>query len=123
MPEGYDKRAEGAYCEIWLHASQKDAFLTATDSDRRRVERLFDYMSEEGPDVLTSQQYKNEGRHNVSGRKIPVFALSAKQLRVYGGWIGGNPRIFLCPEIAIKQAKKADQEQLQRVARKVGEKL
>jgi hypothetical protein len=123
VPEGYDKRAEGTYCEIWLHSSQKAVFLTATDSDRRRVERFFDHMAEEGPEVLTSQQYKNEGRHDVGGKKIPVYAIGAKQLRVYGGWVGSEPRIFLCPEVAIKKAKKADQEQLHRVAKKLGEQL
>jgi hypothetical protein len=39
---------------------------------------------------------------------------------VYGGWVE-KPRAFVCPEVAIKKDKKADQEQLKRVAKKVGE--
>ena len=52
---------------------------------------------------------------------IAVYAAKSWQLRIYGGLIKvRGVRVFLCPEGAIKKQDRADQAQLQRVAKVLG---
>jgi hypothetical protein len=122
LRNGYLKVAEGAHCEVWVHEKALVDFRSAPDKDRARAERIINHLSEQGPDLLNDQQFKQEGRYTSASGKIVVCAVKSYQLRVYGGWLNGPPRVFLCPEVAIKKTVKADQSQLKRVATKVGEK-
>jgi hypothetical protein len=52
---------------------------------------------------------------------LSVYAVKAHQVRVYGGLIRvRGESVFLCPEATIKKRDKANQEQLERVARTLG---
>jgi hypothetical protein len=54
------------------------------------------------------------------GEKCAIFAFKAYQLRVYGGYIPGRDREFLCTEIEV--AKKRDRaNRLKRSAKLLGE--
>ena len=122
LRDGYVKIADGAHCQVWMHAKALEEFKSAPGNDRARAEKFIDHLSEHGPDLLNDKQFKQEGRYPSESGKTVVCAVKSYQLRVYGGWLDGPPRIFLCPEVAIKKADKADQKQLKRVASKVGEK-
>lgn len=122
LRDGYVKIAEGAHCEVWMHSKALEEFRSAPEKDRARAERFIDHISERGPALLNDTQFKQEGRFPSETGKIVVSAVKSYQLRVYGGWLEGPPRVFLCPEVAIKKTNKADQKQLKRVASKVGEK-
>jgi mRNA-degrading endonuclease RelE of RelBE toxin-antitoxin system len=115
--EHYNQFAKGAHCEVWMHVKALKEYKSAPAKDRARIERILDHLSEQGPDMLNQEQFKQEMRH----QNVVVFAAKSYQLRVYGGWKNGDPRLFLCPEIAIKKDNKADKDQLKRVAIKVGE--
>ena len=121
MRDGFGKFAAGAHCEVWMHTKALKEYKNSPANDRARIERILDHLSEQGPDLLNEEQFKAEGRYNSDAGKVMVYAAKSYQLRVYGGWLDGPPRVFLCPEVAIKKTNKADQEQLKRVARKVGE--
>ena len=116
------KIAQGAHCEVWIHVKALADFKEAPAKDRARAERFLDHISEKGPGDLNDTQFKQEGRFPSASGKIVVCAVKAYQLRIYGGWQNGPPRVFLCPEVTIKKTNKADQKQLKRVASKVGEK-
>ncbi len=124
LTDGYIRVAEGAFCEVWFSKKTLKVYKSAPAQDRARVNRILDHLSEQGPDDLNDQQFKAEGRFPTGGKQskiVMVCVAKAHQLRVYGCWNDGPPRRFMCPEAAIKQTKKADQEQLKRVAQSVGE--
>ena len=53
---------------------------------------------------------------------VAVYAVKSFQVRVYGGIIRiKGQSIFLCPEAVIKKKDRADQAQLERVAKVLGE--
>jgi hypothetical protein len=86
------------------------------------MNRILDQLSENGFQDLNEKQFKTEARFpSGGGKKILVYAAKSYQLRLYGGFQEGSPRKFVCPEGAIKKNNKADQNQLKRVAEKVGE--
>lgn len=120
--DGYDKVAEGAYCEIWFAPKALKTYKKATEEDRARMNRVLDHLSEQGYSDLTDTQFKSEGRFpSGGGKKVLVYAAKAYQLRLYGVFQQGSPRRFICPEGAIKKDNKADQKQLKRVGKKAGE--
>ncbi len=60
------------------------------------------------------------GRPGVAD--VAVYAVKSFQLRVYGGIIRiKGQSVFLCPEAVKKQKDRADQAQLERVAKILGE--
>lgn len=122
LRDGYVKIAEGAHCEVWIHSKALEEFLSAPDNDRARAERIINHISEQGPELLNDKQFKQEGRYPSETGKVVVCAVKSYQLRIYGGWLNGPSRVFLCPEATIKKTNKADSKQLKRVASKVGEK-
>ena len=76
-------------------------------------------------DLSNSTLFVYEGRF-PAGRPgmadMAVYAAKSYQLRVYGGIVRiKGESVFLCPEGAVKKQKKADQAQLKRVARILGE--
>jgi hypothetical protein len=117
----YQKAAEVAYCEVWLHKNVAKVLRHAPAKDRARVGAILGRLAENGPDDLHEEQFKFEERFKVGHERVPVYAVKSYQLRVLGGWNDGPPRKFVCPEAAIKQRDEADRDQLERVARKVGE--
>lgn len=106
---------------MWMHAKALEDYNEAPAKDRARIMRILDHISEQGPINLNTEQFKLEGRYPSASGDVGVFAVKSYQLRVYGGWLNGPPRVFLCPEVAIKKTNKADKDQLKRVAVKVGE--
>ena len=124
MRDGYSKVAFGDYCEIWMSDDALGVYRNAPPNDRARAERIMDTLCTEGPENLTPKQFNREGRHpngKPDGKKMAVFAIKSYQLRVYGGWVRGALLVFECPEATIKKQKTADQNQLKRVAKKIGD--
>ena len=121
MINGYIKLAEGAHCEVWLHENHIALVKSAPAEALARLRNVLEWLTRDGPENLNKKQFAPEGRHKVAKGRVMLFAIKGYQLRLYGGWLDEEPRIFLCPEAAIKQKNKADNEQLQRVARKLGE--
>lgn len=117
----YQKVVEGAYCEVWLHKNVAKELRHAPPKDRARVGSILERLAEDGPDHLHDEQFKFEERFKVGHARIPVYAVKSYQLRLLGGWNDGPPRKFVCPEATIKKRDEADRDQLERVARKVGE--
>lgn len=75
--------------------------------------------------VRDSLQFKREGKF-PSGRRTGgeqvVYEVKSDQVRIYGGPVSiGNKTVFVFVEAVTKQRDKADQEQLKRVAKKLGE--
>lgn len=124
MRSDYKKVAEGTYCEIWMSDDALKTYSKAPAHDRARAERIMETLCSVGPADLTTKQFNSEGRHSsgdASGKKIAVFAIKSYQIRVYGGWVKGDKLVFDCPETTIKKQQTADQDQLKRVAKKIGD--
>lgn len=124
LTDGYEKVAEGAFCEVWVSTKTLKVLGSAPAKDRARVRSIFDHLSESGPDDLNDQQFKSEGRFPTGGRKsknVMVYVAKAFQLRVYGCWSDGPPRQLKCPEATIKKTNRADQKLLKRVAQSLGD--
>jgi len=122
LVDEYNKVAEGAYCEIWLARKALQTYQKAPSGDRARMGRILDHLSENGFQDLNETKFKTEGRYRSGGgTKILVYAVKSYQLRLYGCFRDKSPRKFIVPEGAIKKDNKADQNQLKRVAEKVGE--
>lgn len=124
LREGYERVAEGAYCEVWLSKKAIKVLRKAPPKDRARMGKIFGHLCENGPDDLNEEQFKSEGRFSTGGpqsKKIMVYVGKSYQLRVYGCWNDELPRRFECPEAVIKKKNRADQEVLQRVAHNFGE--
>ena len=121
MVEGFEKVAEGAYCEVWMAPKALKEYRKAPPGDRGRMNRILDHISENGFRDLNDKQFKSEGRFPCGGGgSTLVYAAKSYQLRLYGCFHEGEPRKFVCPEGTIKKDNKADQEQLKRVAKKAG---
>lgn len=119
---GHEKVADGAYCEIWFSDKALKVFKKGPPNDRARMNRIMDHLSKHGYEDLNDKQFKTEGRFPAGdGNTVLVYAAKAYQLRLYGFFMNETPRKFICPEAAIKKDNKADQKQLKRVARKVGD--
>lgn len=111
----------GNHCEVTMEADAKKVFDQATAKDRARAHRICQQLGEYGPSDLTSEQFNFEGRHpggGKSGKRYAVHAVKSYNLRMYGGWVGGQH--FHVMECAIKKKNKADQKQLERVAKGIG---
>ena len=124
LKDGYKKVANGPYCEIWMSNDALKIYLKAPASDRARAERIMETLCNEGPQDLIKTQFNSEGRHPTGGKnskELAVFAIKSHQLRVYGGWVKGVPLVFECPETTIKKQRTANQAQLKRVAKKIGD--
>lgn len=86
------------------------------------MDRILDHLSENGFQDLNEKQFKTEGRFTSGdGKNVLVYAAKSYQLRLYGCFQEVSPRKFIVPEGAIKKDKKADLNQLKRVAKKAGE--
>jgi len=122
LADDYDKLAEGPYCEVWLARKALKEFRKAPAKDRARAAEILNHLSEHGPEGLHDKKFKSEGRFkDAAGKDVMVYAVKSYQLRIYGGWVEGTPTSFQCPEATIKKDQKANQEQLKRVAKKLGE--
>lgn len=121
MTNRYKRVAEGPHCEVWVHDDVEKALRNAPAKDRARVGNIIEHLSAYGQDGLHEEKFKFEDRYTVGHERIPVYAIKSYQVRIMGGWREGKTRKFLCPEATIKKNNKASQEQLKRVAKKVGE--
>lgn len=121
MSDGYVKVFDGAFCEVWLHKSVAKAVRDAPAADRARAHDILRRLSEDGPEQFHDEQFKFEKRVTVGHKKVAVYAVKAFQVRILGGWVEPPPKRFVCPEGVIKKKPVADQDQLERVARKVGD--
>lgn len=98
----------------------------AIRKDVKKVAATLDNIRRNGlPSISNNTLFVHEGKF-PSGRPgladVAVYAVKSFQLRVYGGIIRiKNQSIFLCPEAVIKKKDRADQAQLERVAKVLGE--
>ncbi|WP_299303692.1 hypothetical protein [uncultured Litoreibacter sp.] len=123
MIPGYEIVVEGKYCVVLMSKKAKKTFLISPDAARARALRIMEELADNGPKDLIASQFPSEGRHpsgGENGANVLVSAVKSHQLRVYGGFVDLPPRAFVCLETAIKKQNKADQGQLQRVAKKLG---
>lgn len=99
------------------------------DSNRKDVKKVaatLDNIRRNGlPGMSNNTLFVREGKF-PSGRPgmadVAVYAVKSFQLRVYGGIVRiKGQSIFLCPETVIKKKDRADQAQLERVAKILGE--
>lgn len=98
----------------------------ANRKDVKKVAATLDNIRRNGLQGMSNNTlFVREGKFS-SGRAgmadVAVYAVKSFQLRVYGGIIRiKGQSIFLCPEAAIKKKDRADQAQLERVAKVLGE--
>lgn len=129
MIEGFEQLEGGDACTVLVKAEVGE-FLEAEDkNDRKNVRallRVLRRLSEFGvTQMRNTEQFKDEGKF-ASGKPgvgdAKVFAVKAHQLRVYGGFVTvGGKTVFLCIEGTRKKRDRADQDQLKRVARALGD--
>jgi hypothetical protein len=131
--EGYTpvgERHETDELHMWVSQAVVD-FLRAKrlGANKKHVDKLVQILvnlRRNGfRDLNNSTLFVYEGRF-PSGRPgmadMAVYAAKSNQLRVYGGIVRiKGQSVFLCPEGAVKQQNKADQAQLKRVAKILGE--
>ena len=115
---------EGEHCAVWFGPAAKGAFDASDTKTRARARYIIERLAISGPRNLQNHQLKMEGRY-PSGRKgmapITVCAIRAYNLRIYGGSPPSKRPDFYCPEAVKKQRNKARREQLERVAKKLGD--
>ena len=124
--DGFERRHSGGSCSVWF-SDQALKQLTRAKFDAKDIRRADNILKKvsDGEEDLPPQQWKHEGwfrsgKPNVA--KVAVYAVKAYQLRIYGGFISDNKgRKFLCIEVAKKKEDRADANQLDRVASKLGE--
>lgn len=122
LKNGFEKVADGKFCEVWFSKKTMKVFKKAPPKDRARTNSILGHLSDLGPKDLNEQQFKSEARFpNAKGNEVMVYATKSYQLRVYGCWDDGPPLKFVATEAAIKKDNKADRDQLKRVAKSVGE--
>ena len=123
MSDKYQKLAAGTHCEVTISPKALRDLKKAPTKDKARAFQILNHLSEQGPDDLNNTQFKSEGRkkRGDGSSVMMVYAVKAYQVRIYGGWVKGSPLEFRCPEATIKKNQKADQEQLKRVASKLGD--
>ncbi|MBL3608232.1 hypothetical protein [Rhodovulum sulfidophilum] len=123
LRDGYERVATGGFCEVWFSGDTLSVYQQAPPKDRARIDRIIDNLSERGPTGLNDQMFKSEGKFSngqAGGSKTAVYALKSYQLRVYAFWGSGKKGQLICPEACIKKQNKADNKQLQRVAKESG---
>lgn len=122
MEDGYEKVFWGAHCEVWFAPKVLETYNNGRPEDKAMMERILDYLCENGPQDLNNEKFKAEARYLCTGgKKAMVYVAKAYQLRIYGCFQKGPPRALVCPEAVFKKKNKADQRLLERVAKKVGE--
>ena len=126
MLDGYEKGWSGQHCEIWLSekavSQLKDLKFSAKDLARAKF--IAEELAENGGENLNDLKFKSEGKFPTgrpNGAKTTIWVIKAHQLRMYGGFVNLNGKKFLCVEVAKKQQNKADQKQLKRIGKKLGD--
>lgn len=131
--EGYTplgERHETDELHMWVSEAVVD-FLKAErlGANKKHVDKVVLTLGNLGRngfrDLGNSTLFVPEGRF-AAGRPgmadMAVYAAKSYQLRVYGGIVRiKGQSVFLCPEGAVKKQNKADQAQLKRVAKILGE--
>lgn len=120
--DGYRKEKDGRFCSVWISPKAAKIIESATASDRRKTGRYLEELAKNGREFLHNQQFKYEGKFpSGKGDDYAVYVVRGHLLRIYGGFVGERRKKFVCPEAAIKKRDKADQKQLKRVAKALGE--
>ncbi|MEW2917242.1 hypothetical protein AB1A64_09220 [Ruegeria sp. ANG10] len=127
--DGFESFGSGSFCPVLVAPSVTEFLVKENKSDRRHVAKIgqiLEKLSVYGPLHLNNtEQFKHEGKFptgNVRGGDVSVYVVKAFQLRVYGGLVRRNGKsMFVCIEAAKKKKNRADQQQLKRVARIIGE--
>jgi len=129
--KGFEQFGKSEVC-IVLVSDSVVKFLSKQKSNANRkkntvkVGLTLNKLNERGlQGVNNTEQFVHEGKF-PSGRpnnhKQSVYAVKSGQIRIYGGLVGaGDRQYFLCVEGAIKQQNRADQNQLRRVAKYLGD--
>lgn len=113
-----------------LVAADVTAFLEKESQNARKhvrkIGQILARIRDYGPSSLGNpEQFKREGRFpsgKASVGDIPVYAVKAFKLRVYGGMLkGAGEPTFVCIEAKKKTRNKADRKVLERVAKALGE--
>ena len=133
MIEAYQLIIEGEECRIRagqvVHDSLEDHKRSGKKAakDVLKIWAILKRLGDYGHGRLNNtEQFKREGKFASGGKQggeVAVYAVKAFQLRVYGGFVKGrsNTPTFVCVECAVKKRDRADQAQLMRVARVLGE--
>ena len=125
--EDCEEFCTGSHRSVWFanQATKQLGKLNFDANDIRRAHNILERIANGEETVLPPQHWKQEGRYSSGKPKIPkiaVYAVKAFNLRIYGGFIGsGSQAKFLCVEVAKKKNDKADRDQLERVAKRLGE--
>lgn len=111
--------------EVVAYLAKEGRKGTRNERHVRKAQITLKTLKRDGLDrVRDSFQFKREGKF-PSGRKIGgdqvVYEVKSDQVRIYGGPVfTGNKTTFFFVEAVTKQKDKADQEQLKRVAKRLG---
>lgn len=129
MLEGYEQVCDGVACLVLGSRDVKsglEGLAAHKGKDVRKVGQILKRIADFGTHHLQNkEQLRLEGRFpngKKDGGRVAVWAVKSHQVRVYGGTVNIKGRaVFLCVEHAQKKTDKADQKQLERVARVLGE--
>lgn len=133
MIEGYGEIARGDCCLVLGSSAVRDLLqehqrLSAkARKDVHKVGLILRRLAEYGYENLqNTEQFKRQGKFPTGmrrGGEVAVYAVKSFQLRVYGGFIKvtEGTSMFACVEGAVKKRDSADQSQLLRVAKVLGE--
>jgi hypothetical protein len=123
MPDR-ERICNGARFSVWMTPKVSKRFEKAEPQYRARCLKLMAAYAERGPEILTPQQFKHQGRFGTGdgkGTKVAICAFKDFQLRVYGGLIPGSTE-FVCTEIEVTKKKdQANPETLERAAAYLGQ--
>jgi hypothetical protein len=126
---GFSSYCSGDHGAVLLSEEAAEFLEEEVQNDRQHVkqlDRILRRLCDFGQANLNkTEQFRKEDSFpsGVKGKPdIAVYAVKAHQLRLYGGFLTiGNTRAFVCVEGVRKRNNRADQEQLRRVARRLGE--
>jgi len=122
--DGYNYLGRGKYCAIYSSDEAFDVASTANDGEIKRTQNILEEVANNGFENIHENMFKIEGRFPSGSHKLKdvlVYTTKKNDLRIYCGFLEINGKRLLCVEAAIKKQNKADQAQLKRVAKKLGE--
>jgi hypothetical protein len=127
--EGFEQLEGGSECTVLVKTDVSGFLKQEERNDRSNVRallRILKRLSEFGvTQMRNTEQFRDEGKFpsgRAGGAEVKVFAVKAHQLRLYGGFVAvGGKTVFLCIEGTRKKRDRADQDQLMRVARALGD--
>lgn len=128
--DGCDEICTGPECCVVgpkkLAGELKQLIKKGYRNDVVRIQKILQRLADFGRvDVNNKLQFRHEGAFpsgQTGKSKIPVYAVKSGKVRVYGGFVkAASGQLFVCLECAVKKRDEADQNQLKRVAKKLGD--